>query len=172
MILTITQSSQLKRIFKIAHSKGLIAEEIVRSHLEQRGWVVYKPITNMSHGFDFIATKDWTNAIALDIKAKARMNKYPATGIDLCYYRSYKTFSEKYNMPFWVVFCDELSRTIYGNTLTELDKSRVVDGKSYPIDLGSIRIWPINAMIHIANLTEYQSVELQKLNQRNYSFDH
>lgn len=159
-----------KRMFAIAHQKGLLAEGIIENHLNSKGWVVY-PAPNESHAFDFLAVKNMKHAIALDVKAKARMNKYPATGIDTKYYNIYKNFSGRYNMPFWVVFVDEMQQTVYGNCLTELDRKRIVDGKQYPFELNSIRIWPLEAMIHIANINDDDSEKLKELNQRTHDYE-
>ena len=87
--------------FEIRLKKGEIGEGIVRSLLESKGWIVYCPFTKGAHAFDMIATLNKERAIALDVKAKARMNKYPATGINLDHYEQYKRFSK--TIIFWPI---------------------------------------------------------------------
>ena len=67
--------------------KGDIGELIVREYLEKKGYIVYEPKTNGSHPFDKIAIKSKNDMIIVEVKTKARMNKFNATGFDL---KSYK----------------------------------------------------------------------------------
>lgn len=151
-------------------AKGEAGELIVRAHLERKGWIVYKPHTDGAHAFDILAIFQKKKAIAMDVKSKCRMNFYPATGIDQRHFEEYTAFSEKHRMPFWVVFVDEGLRTVYGNVLSQLEVPRVVDGKQYPLMLGKIRLWPLEAMKRIANLEEGAALQLSSLSQRNYEF--
>jgi len=163
-----------QRNFEIALKKGKVGEHIVRKHLEHKGWVVYQPETSGAHCFDILALLNKKNAIALDVKAKSRMNKYPATGIDQRHFEEYKNFSEKHLMPFWVVFVDEMQRTVYGNTIEELEKSRTVEGIAYPFVMQiakPVRIWPLVAMKHIANLGDSDQADLLALNQRKHVYE-
>lgn len=164
-----------QRSFKTALAKGEVGEMVVRTHLERRGWIVYKPHTEGAHAFDILAIFNKKSAIAIDVKAKSRMNKYPATGINQKHFEEYKAFSEKHRMPFWVVFVDESQRTVYGNSLSELEVPRIVAGQKYPFVMPTgyspVRLWPLEAMKHIANLDEASAVELTSLSQRNYSYE-
>lgn len=154
--------------------KGAVGESIVRGILESKGWTVYQPMTDGAHCFDMLSIRDKRTAIALDVKAKARFNKWPATGVDLKHFNEYMRFSQKHNMPFWIVFVDEQMLSIYGETLNELEKLRTVDGKNYPFNLSTqkavIRVWPISAMRPIAKLDEVQARDLSEFNQRSYEF--
>jgi hypothetical protein len=163
-----------QRSFEIALQKGEIGEQIVRDHLEKRGWVVYKPFTPGAHCFDILCIKDKKQAIALDVKAKSRLNKFPATGINQSHFEEYKAFSEKHSMPFWVVFVDEMQQTVYGNCISELEKPRNVDGNVYPFVMPAngrqVRLWPLVAMKTIAKLDHMEAEKLAFFNQRNYEF--
>ena len=161
--------------FDKALKKGAIGEDIVRKLLEAKGWIVYQPFTNGPHAFDMLATLNKERAIALDIKAKARMNKFPATGVNKKHYEQYKRFSEKHAMPFWIVFVDEAQNSIYGNTIELLDVPCVIDKIEYPFDLVTrhnvvIRLWPLEKMYQFGKLSDLQSAELKALNQRNYEY--
>ena len=161
--------------FDIAMKKGDIGEEIVKAHLESKGWVVYQPVTDGAHCFDILCIKQKKTAIAIDVKAKARMNKWPATGINQNHFEEYKAFSDKHNMPFWLIFVDEGQKTIYGNCLDTLEKPSVVEGKEYPFVMqtrsASVRLWPLASMIHIAQLGDADQEKLSSFSQRNYQYE-
>lgn len=164
-----------QRSFKVALAKGEVGEMVVRSHLERKGWIVYKPHTEGAHAFDILAILNKKSAIAIDVKAKSRMNKYPATGINQKHFEEYKAFSDKHNMPFWVVFVDESQRTVYGNTLSELEIPRMVGGQKYPFLMPTgyspVRLWPLEAMKHIARLDDAVVLQLADLSQRSYAYE-
>lgn len=165
-----------QRSFEVALKKGEIGEMIVRRKLEEKGWVVYQPVTDGAHCFDMLSIKDKRNAIALDVKSKARMNKWPATGIDQRHFNEYLSFSEKHNMPFWVVFVDEMQKTIYGNCIENLEQRRNVEGVMYPFVLTTrygkkIRLWPLEAMIQIDVIRERDIASLIRYSQRSHEYE-
>lgn len=163
-----------QKSFDLALRKGHVGERLVRAFLEEAGWIVYQPITDGAHCFDMLCIKDKRKAIAFDVKAKARLNRYPATGINQRHFEEYAAFSEKHSMPFWVVFVDEGMRQVYGNTIANLEQPRVVDGFQYPAIMPwdvPTRIWPLQAMRVICNLTAEHVGELAALSQRSYSYE-
>ena len=162
-----------QKSFEVALQKGKIGEDIVRALLERKGWVVYQPETEGAHCFDMLSIKDKKYAIAIDVKAKAPLNKWPATGINERHFQEYLHFSQKHKMPFWVIFVDEQQGLIYGNTIEELEKPRTVEGMDYPILMNwqtPIRIWPLAAMKTIARLREHEMENLAQMNQRQYNY--
>ena len=68
--------------FKKALEKGAMGEKIIKDFLEEKGWIVYQPFAGKAHAFDMLAIKDKKKAIALDIKAKSRLDFIEATGIN------------------------------------------------------------------------------------------
>ena len=56
--------------------KGNIGEKIIQQYLEGKGWKVYKPFTKGAHWFDMLACKNKAKVIAIDVKTKARFNKW------------------------------------------------------------------------------------------------
>lgn len=158
--------------FKKALKKGAIGEEIIKDFLESKGWSVYQPFANKAHAFDMLAIKDKKNAIALDIKAKSRLDFIEATGVNTKHFETYKLFSEKHKMPFWIIFVDELQKTIYGNTIENLEKPVKTSTRNYPstISNGNIRIWSLLSMKHISDLNEEQCNNLKSFNQRNSKY--
>lgn len=163
-----------QRSFNIALQKGDIGEAIIQKLLEEKGWSVYRPDTDGAHCFDMLAILNKAQCIAVDVKAKAAMKYYPATGINQKHFEEYQRFSKKHLMPFWLFFVDENSCSIYGNTLDELEKPRKVANKQYPMKLTAgqalLRVWPLDAMKVVADITPAQAASLKKLSQRNYDY--
>lgn len=161
--------------FEQALRKGAVGEQIVREWLEVKGFVVYQPLTDGAHAFDMMAIQNKKLVIALDVKAKAAMNKWPATGVDVNALRVYKEFMNRHNMPFFIAFVDERKREVYGNWISVLEKLRIVGGIKYPRVIENkygkqIRLWPLEAMKLIAKLDEAKAQELRQLSQRNYQY--
>jgi hypothetical protein len=166
----------MSKSFELSLKKGDLAENIIKRKLEEKGWVVYQPVTAGAHCFDMLCIKNKKRVIAIDVKSKARMNKFPATGIDYRHFCQYKTFSENHLVEFWVIFVDEFLKKIYGNTIQELEKQRVESSITYPYMIktkegNQIRLWPLSAMISIADLNEKQCEDLIVLNQRKYAYE-
>lgn len=160
------------RSFEVALRKGAIGEEIVRPYLEAKGYVVCRPVTEGAHAFDGLAIRNKKHCIAYDVKAKARMNKWPATGVNVSHFVTYWEFSQNHNMPFWLFFVDEMLGQIYGNEISKLEEHRHVDGVDYPFVLNTrsdqIRIWPLEAMVKISALSDEQKAALAACNQRTH----
>lgn len=154
--------------------KGAVGEKIVRAYLEKAGWVVYQPMTHGAHCFDMLCIKDKKSSVAFDIKAKARLNFLPATGVNQRHFEEYQAFSVKHNMPFWIVFVDEGTAQVYGNTIQELEVARTIEGRGYPCVMAwnpPTRLWPLAAMRQIARLSPAQVADLSALSQRSYAFE-
>lgn len=161
------------RVFEVAKRKGTIGEEICRRYLEKWGWVVYKAITEGPHAFDMLAIKDKHQVVAVEVKTKARLNKWPATGVDQKDFELYWRLSTQHNMPFWLFFVDEYEGLIYGNSLSELERPVVVGGHTYPMVLQlkrPIRIWHLSSMMTFGMLSEEEMAELKRYNQRAYGY--
>ena len=161
--------------FNKAMEKGNFAEDIIQQILEKKGFVVYKPLTDGAHAFDIMAIKDKKKVIAIDVKAKARRTKYNDTGINLSHFNEYMYFSTSHNMDFWVIFVDEYEKSIYGNTLAELQKPYTIDGINYPMisktsNGKDIIYFPLVIMHQLCTLTEQQASELKAMSQRNYGY--
>jgi len=62
---------------------------------------------------------------------------------------------------------------IYGNEISKLEEQRTVDGVDYPFVLNTrsdqIRIWPLEAMLKVADLTDEQKAALADCNQRTHA---
>lgn len=135
---------------------GDYGEHLVRKYLEERGYICYKPVTDGAHLVDFLFYKKDTGIItAGEVKTKPRRRKYPDTGFNKQHYDIYKKFSDEHNMRLFMFFCDETAGGIYGNYLDELDKSRLDDGRLYPVNEADkfgnvIRYYPLSAMLPVA----------------------
>lgn len=164
--------AMIRKSFELAMQKGRIGEVYVKNWLERKGYIVYMPATNGAHAFDMMAIKDKAKCVALDIKCKARMNKFNATGINQNHFETYKAFQDKHNMPFWLVFVDEAEKLVYGNAIHTLEKGHRAKDGQYPmlISGGKIRLWSLEQMIYICNLDDAVAAELAGLSQRNYAY--
>ena len=156
---------------KLTVRKGNLGEEIISRFLERKGYVIYSPETkNKSHAFDRLAIKDKEQIIIAEIKTKARRNKYADTGVNKRNYEQYIKIQNKYNIPVFIFFVDEMLKKIYGNWLSKLIIPIIIEGKQYPLILNNIIYFPLVNMINIAELSEQQITELKKLSNRNYEY--
>jgi len=148
--------------------KGNIGEKLVLEFLEGKGFIVYEPATQSAHGFDKLAVKDKKLAIIAEVKTKARMNKYEATGFNVNHYEEYKFISQKHNLPIFIFFVDEHLKSIYGNWLTELEKE--IDGFPLKINDGKIILFSLKNMREVAKISNEQCEELKINSTRNYEY--
>lgn len=158
------------------YKKGVFGENIVREYLESNGWIVYEPITDKAHAFDKLCIKDKINIVIAEVKTKARMNKFNATGIDVRHYKEYCNIKDKYNIPIFIFFVDEYTKAIYGNKLSELQKEYKAKDGIYPkyIDTRNnkrIILFSLEIMKHIYNLTDNEVEYLKKESSRNYNYN-
>lgn len=166
----------IQKSFKQAMKKGYIGEEIVREYLESQQYQCFSPETEGAHPFDKLAVNVLKNkVIALDVKTKTSRNKYKDTGIDERHFQLYKNISEQHNMEFFVIFVDEISRTVYGNKLTELEKPKTIGNKLYPSiepckNGVQIRYWSLESMKFICKISDEDAERMKELSQRNYDY--
>lgn len=112
--------------------KGDVGEEIVEQELNERGYTIYKPISSGRHNFDRLIMNYQDKGFLLEIKTKPRRIYHPDTGIDIKKYWQYKD-CETNGMKIFIIFVDELTKSIYGNYLQILDKNSVRDIKDKKI---------------------------------------
>ena len=147
---------------KIQVKKGDLGEEIIKNYLESKGWIVYKPITDKAHYFDMFCTKNKNKVIALDVKTKARLNKYEATGIDIRHYNDYKRASEDIGIDFYLFFVDDKNGMVHCQELKKLPKPFKINEKIYA--------WYLKDMIHLFTLSNEIIKNLSKFDSRNYLY--
>ena len=144
--------------FKQRLSIGSVGETIIKDYLISQGWVVYAPL-NHPHPFDFLCYKNDKSFIA-EVKTKAVMNKYFATGIPISHYDTYKQFQTQYNIPVFIFFVDTSLGFIYGNYLDELEKPTELreEGTTvhYPLIMqkSGVVVFPIVNMRMIAPISQ------------------
>jgi len=159
---------------RISVKKGNIGESIVRKHLESKNYIIYEPVTKAAHPIDKIAIRNKEHMILVEVKSKARLNKFNATGLDIRNFKYYKLLKQKYNMPLFVFFVDEYLKTIYGNKLSILEEKHIdKQNVEYPntnISKGII-LFSLEKMNTIHNLTELESKMLKMFSERNYQYN-
>ena len=153
-------------MFEKALWKGKIAEDIVRRHLEGKGWNVFQPKTKGGHAFDMLCIKDKRHAFAADIKCKARMNFKPVTGVDANAMKVYRNFSVRHNMPFWLIFADEAEKRIYGNSIANLGIGQTMVTKQGAV----FEYWPLADMVSIAEINDDDVFLMKDASQRGYGY--
>jgi len=162
---------------RIEVKKGDIGEQIVNDYLLSKGLIVYEPITEKAHGFDRLVSVGKERFVIVEIKTKAKRNKYPDTGIDYRHYIEYKTISEKHNLPVLLYFVDEMLGEIYGDRLDILERPNCYNYKesvlSYPKveQYGRVKLiyfyQPTMKKIH--TLTDGQIQNIKKYSSRSYA---
>lgn len=149
--------------FDIAMQKGELGEKIIRDFLQKKGWVVYFPFTkDKAHFFDMLCTFDKDKVIAIDVKTKARLNKWNAQGINKLHYEQYLSFVEKSNVNFYLIFIDDKTGEVYACDISKLKNPIFPNPK--------IIAWELKQMKFLFKITENQINELTKFDQRNYNF--
>jgi hypothetical protein len=150
--------------FEIALQKGEIGENIIREYLESKGWIVYFPYTkNKAHAFDILATKNKEKIIALDVKTKARLNKWKATGINIKSYKQYLSFKKLMSIDFYIFFVDDKTGDVHKMLLNENLKA------IYPTPY--LIAWFLDDMEYLFNIGEENIKKISLLDQRNYLFN-
>jgi hypothetical protein len=149
--------------FEKSLKKGELGESIIRNMLEASGWIVYMPFTkNKPHYFDILATYNKEKVIAIDVKTKARLNKWNAQGINKNHYEQYMAFVNKNNVPFYICFIDDKSGEIHAAELSKL---------ANPIfPNANIIAWGLDQMKVIGNIGQEMVNELSAYDQRNYEY--
>lgn len=148
--------------------KGNLGEKLIKKYLEKKGCIVYKPITDGAHYFDYLATKDNKKIYIVEVKTKPRRKYYSDTGVDIKHYKIYKKIKEEHNLKLFIYFVDEIKGTIYGNELNELCKE--VEDKRYPMKQKGIIYFHLDNMIELAKLTKEDIAEIKKYNSANYKY--
>lgn len=150
--------------FETALQKGEIGETIIREFLEEKGWVVYFPFTkNKAHAFDMLATYNKEKVFALDVKTKARLNKWPAQGINIKHYNEYIKFKSQMAIPFYIVFIDDKNGDVHSMELKE-------ETQSFKVNEGVIAWW-LKDMKYLFNIGEDKIKELSQFDQRSYEYN-
>lgn len=150
--------------FEISLIKGEIGESIIRKYLEKKGWVVYFPFTkDKAHYFDMLCTLDKDMVIAIDVKTKARLNKWKAQGINIKSYKEYLDFVMKSKVSFYLIFIDDKTGDVHGVDITKL-KDPI-----YPRP--DIIAWKLEQMNFMFKITEDEILQLTKYDQRKHDFN-
>lgn len=153
-----------QKSFEISLIKGEIGEMIITLYLEKKGWIVYKPFTKKkAHYFDILATKNKEKVLAIDVKTKARFNKWEAQGIDIKTYNEYLAFIEMAKVPFYLIFIDDKLGDVHLANIAELKNGFYPNKK--------IIAWYLKDMKFMFKLNQKMIDLLSEYDQRNYEFN-
>lgn len=149
--------------FEIRMTKGSIGEKIVEEYFEERGWIIYRPKQiGIAHYFDMLLTKNKEIIIAVDVKTKARLNKWNAQGIDKRNYDEYMAFTQKTKIPFYIIFIDDKCGDIHAAELSKLKDPIAVNPK--------IIAWSLDQMFCIDRINTATIEEMSQYDQRSYAY--
>lgn len=154
--------------------KGKIGEALVDEYLRSKGIVPYIPKANGAHPFDRLcASADKKRLYVAEVKTKPRRKFYPDTGFNEKNFSDYVHISMTYNMDVFVYFVDEIKKEIYGGELFgKLNQPRQVKNSleelNYPWRHNGIIYFPLEAMEHIAWLSDEEVKELIALRTTKY----
>jgi Holliday junction resolvase len=146
--------------------KGNLGEQIIREYLEKSGWIVYFPFSKGAHWFDMLATRGKERVVAIDIKTKARFNKWAAQGIDVKAYKEYVRFYENNLVPFFIIFIDDKIGDVHSADIRKLKDAPYFNPTPYII------AWELKHMKRLdLRLTAEQIRGLSAFDQRKYEFN-
>lgn len=154
--------------------KAQFAEMLVQKVFEAHGWIRYAPTTPGAHAFDGLLIKDKREAFAFDVKAKARLNSQSATGVDVKSLAVYEEFSKKHNMPFCLFFVDEHLRSIYGNSIKQLERPHKAKDGMYPYTAHwkqKTRVYSLEQMFLFAEIDPELCLVQAQNSQRNHHYN-
>jgi hypothetical protein len=150
--------------FQKALKKGDIGEDIVTEFLEKKGWIIYRPFTkDKAHYFDMLCTLNKEKVIAIDVKTKARLNKWAAQGINIKSYNEYLNFVEMTKVNFYLIFVDDKNGQVYLADLITLKNPIYPNSK--------IIAWKLDDMKYLFTISDEDIERLSKYDQRNYEFN-
>ena len=161
---------------KLQVKKGNLGEKIVQTILEEKGYIVYKSITEKAHAFDFLAIKNKKVFIISEVKSKARLNIVRATGIDVRHYNEYLSILDDYKIDVVLFFVDEhpLEQRVYCQKLSKLRESKIIDGNTYPnftiLKKKNIVLFHLDEMKEVKKLNESDLLELKIFSTRKHDF--
>lgn len=146
--------------------KASIGELLVDEYLLRKGIVPYRPIADKAHPFDRLcASSDKKRIYVVEVKTKPKREIYPDTGVDWRHFNDYMHIAMQHSMDIFIYFVDERVKSIYGGELiSNLAQPRVIryEGRLliYPLKRGEIIYFPLEAMEHVADLSDEVCKEL------------
>lgn len=156
---------------RVTVKKGNYGERMVRDYLSSKGWIVYEPQTEGPHAFDKLCVKDKQHIIIAEVKTKARMNKWNATGFNKKSYDEYIFIQNKYSIDIFIFFVDEMMEQIYGNKLSVLSKGYKAEDGQYPLEIKNIILFSLDVMVKIADIANTDAEYLKSQSTRNYEYE-
>jgi len=149
---------------------GEKGEEIAAKRLEKVGYTVAQFTRGISHPVDIVAYKR-NKMTFFEIKTKAKMKYYDATGIDEADHETYTKLAEDYGVPVIILFVDYLTGSIYGGNIKDMQQHKKIprlkaNGKeNRKVDL---IVYDLTRMKEFCKLTEEEILELESLSNSNY----
>jgi len=151
--------------------KGTVGEDIVKSYLASKGWIIYDTNYKGAHPFDFMyASADKQKIFLADVKTKKRFDfrkkGLHVTGIDTRHFKQYQHLQNEYNNDFVLFFVDELEGSVYCNLISNLELAsyEVTDKRS------TKTIFNLDDMMEVCKLTSNEIDILNRLSSGNHEY--
>ena len=141
--------------------KGDIGEDIIIDYLNKKGFAVYAPSYSKPHWIDIFATRNKNELYAIDVKTKARFNKWNAQGFDYNDYESYKRLQNLYKLKVFIFFIDDKNGNIHCADLNKLSEG---------FRIKNIIAWNLSEMKLIHTLSQKQIQQLTKYDNRTHDY--
>lgn len=163
--------------------KGEIGEKIIAKLLEEKGYIVYVPITEKAHAFDMLAVKNKKVFRIAEVKSYPRMLYYDATGINEKHYEEYLYIMKETGILVLIFFIDECDKCIYLANLDKLKEEKIIFDRlkkkniKFPFLLnsknGKKRLFHLSQLLKLKELNKEEIIELKKYTTRNeiYKYD-
>mgnify|MGYP003133918159 FL=1 len=158
--------------------KGTLGESIVIETLKKlfpEYDILTQNIKDKAHWVDLILMNKINNDIKyIEVKTKARLNKYPMTGIDYKHYQEYIRLNEK-GIDVIIFFVDDKLGDIHylpvskAIELENQNKIKIFYFKQRNINKKTI-CWFLEDMKFITKISKDQIDKLTKLDERNHNF--
>tara|TARA_R100001510_G_scaffold36134_1_gene32622 strand:+ start:635 stop:1150 length:516 start_codon:yes stop_codon:yes gene_type:complete len=158
--------------------KGTLGESIVIETLKKlfpEYDILTQNIKDKAHWVDLILMNKINNDIKyIEVKTKARLNKYPMTGIDYKHYQEYIRLNKK-GIDVIIFFVDDKLGDIHylpvskAIELENQNKIKILDFKQRNINKKTI-CWFLEDMKFITKISKDQIDKLTKLDERNHNF--
>lgn len=163
--------------------KGDLGEEIVKTILRDNGYVLYTVDNEGSHPFDIMAVDiESHRLVVVEVKTIPRRNLYEDNGLKLTSWKKYTRWYKETGIDFFLIFVDEMTREVYGNTLQILSEHYYdrTSGLYYPLVYKDRFGFSSNDMIYLhlnkckpfGNISDEDASKMRGLSQRKHGYAH
>lgn len=146
--------------------KGNVGERVVDEYLKKLEFSIYSTTTDKPHPFDRFVAKSKTDFFIAEVKTKAKMNYWNATGFNIKHYNEYKIVEKVTGVRIFIFFVDDAEKMVYGNWLSDLEKEVTYRGHKFPnttiVNNGDVILFSRNNMKNICPVSDEVCCEIKQ----------